>query len=120
MEDNKPKSGTILRQLRENMGLNQIEASRQSGVSQMTISRYENGQIEKLNMKDMCRLATLYNVTPNYLAQISGWWTPKETNEEEEEPIVRILAEKFSQLPPHKRIELRGMIEMAIAVIDRP
>ncbi len=58
--------GEKLRRLRLNNGLTQEDVGRQIGVTDKAISRYENDQAEP-DLQLFRKIATLYNVDPNYL-----------------------------------------------------
>lgn len=60
------KFGAILKELREEKNLSQLQLSRLVDISQSSIARYELNQVEP-RLSDIRKLAIFFGVTADYL-----------------------------------------------------
>lgn len=85
--------GDRLRELRENVGLSQLELAEELGTGDNQIWRYENGTSEP-RMSILLRLAQFFNVTTDYLTGNSDSPSPAPANlglSEQEEAVITAL-----------------------------
>lgn len=81
--------GTKLRQLRNQRGMTQDEASRASGISGANISRLEDDQSPHVAAMTLSALARTYRVDVRELYRAAGWYsTPPEILEEEAKQLT--------------------------------
>ena len=62
--------GDRLRQLREQIGMSQVEAAEKIGVSKQTLYKYEKDIVTNIPSDVIEKMAVIYNTTPAYLM---GW-----------------------------------------------
>ena len=103
--------GERLRQLREGIGLSQVEAAERIGVSKQTLYKYEKDIITNIPSDVIERIATLYNTTP---AAIMGWENqiiPDPVNPEKDQ-IERALnfCNKFDNASPEVRSAISSLL----------
>lgn len=55
-----------LKEIRKEIGINQVEVAAKIGVARTNISKYENGQLEP-NVETIGKLAELYDVSIDWL-----------------------------------------------------
>lgn len=100
--------GERMRQLRENIGMPQIEAAKRIGVSKQTLYKYEKGIISNIPSDKIEAAARLFGVEPAY---IMGWGEKEEKAELKELPLSepeRNLLKYFRALPGFERGMLLG------------
>ena len=62
--------GDRLRQLREQIGMSQVEAAEKIGVSKQTLYKYEKDIVTNIPSDVIEKMAVIYSTTPAYLM---GW-----------------------------------------------
>jgi len=75
-----------IRELRENMGLRQIDIARETGIDQKTLSNYETGKTNP-DSYALIKLADFFGVSIDYLV---GRWDSPNICTDQEELIRRI------------------------------
>lgn len=99
--DMKIKRGQILKELRKEKGLNQIQLAKFIGVSVQAYQKYEYGTAEP-TFDSVCKLADFYNVTADYLLgrePVPNPFADLNLSEEDEANVVA----KYMSLPPEIR-----------------
>ncbi len=108
------KFGNILRELREEKDLTQVELAKKLNITSQSLSQYELGKrIPDIEMID--RLANFFNVSVDYLLgrtdiKNSSMFTIKEF-EEEYVPSNKMF-EEIDKLSPESQEELKKLIEL--------
>lgn len=80
----KKKLGAKLLELRENAGFQQADVAKIVGISRTSLSYYENGE-RGIDIEILFKLATLYNVSIDYLFGLCKSTTPRVNYEETDE-----------------------------------
>ena len=93
--------GLRIKDLRENMGLNQTALARKAGVSQATVSDYESGEVKHFRASTLMKLAAALDTTPEYLMSGNGAKTIEDAATDEE-----TLLDAFRLLDESKRFAL--------------
>ena len=83
------------------MGLTQQQVARRAGVSQATISDYENDKIAGHRASELMRIAAALETTVDYLAHGVG---PESISDAETD--IETLTVTFNRLPPSARAAL--------------
>lgn len=99
--DMKIKRGQILKELRKEKGLNQIQLAKFIGVSVQAYQKYEYGTAEP-TFDSVCKLADFYNVTADYLLGREPAPNPFSDLNLSEEDEANVVA-KYMSLPPEIR-----------------
>lgn len=99
--DMKIKRGQILKELRKEKGLNQIQLAKFIGVSVQAYQKYEYGTAEP-TFDSVCKLADFYNVTADYLLGREAAPNPFADLNLSEEDEANVVA-KYMSLPPEIR-----------------
>lgn len=99
--DMKIKRGQILKELRKEKGLNQIQLAKFIGVSVQAYQKYEYGTAEP-TFDSVCKLADFYNVTADYLLGREAAPNPFSDLNLSEEDEANVVA-KYMSLPPEIR-----------------
>ena len=99
--DMKIKRGQILKELRKEKGLNQIQLAKFIGVSVQAYQKYEYGTAEP-TFDSVCKLADFYNVTADYLLGREPAPNPFADLNLSEEDEANVVA-KYMSLPPEIR-----------------
>ena len=99
--DMKMKRGQILKELRKERGLNQIQLAKFIGVSVQAYQKYEYGTAEP-TFDSVCKLADFYNVTADYLLGREPAPNPFADLNLSEEDEANVVA-KYMSLPPEIR-----------------
>lgn len=99
--DMKIKRGQILKELRKEKGLNQIQLAKFIGVSVQAYQKYEYGTAEP-TFDSVCKLADFYNVTADYLLGREPAPNPFSDLNLSEEDEAKVVA-KYMSLPPEIR-----------------
>ena len=99
--DMKIKRGQILKELRKEKGLNQIQLAKFIGVSVQAYQKYEYGTAEP-TFDSVCKLADFYNVTADYLLGREAAPNPFADLNLSEEDEAKVVA-KYMSLPPEIR-----------------
>ena len=99
--DMKIKRGPILKELRKEKGLNQIQLAKFIGVSVQAYQKYEYGTAEP-TFDSVCKLADFYNVTADYLLGREPAPNPFADLNLSEEDEANVVA-KYMSLPPEIR-----------------
>lgn len=96
--------GNKVKNLRLQNGMNQRELSSATDITQATISRIENGQLEELKLDTLKRLADGLGTTLDYLAGTTALG--------EGDPDVNFLINKYKGLSPENKQILMGFIRL--------
>lgn len=99
--DMKIKRGQILKELRKEKGLNQIQLAKFIGVSVQAYQKYEYGTAEP-TFDSVCKLADFYNVTSDYLLGREAAPNPFADLNLSEDDEAEVIA-KYMSLPPEIR-----------------
>lgn len=62
--------GTRIKELRTLSGMSQEELGKRIGVQRAAINKYEKGTVENIPIKTIEKIATIFEVSPNYIV---GW-----------------------------------------------
>lgn len=62
--------GTRIRELRTLANMSQEELGKRVGVQRAAINKYEKGTVENIPIKTIEKIATVFDVSPNYIV---GW-----------------------------------------------
>lgn len=109
-------AGQALRGRREALQLTQRQASdrilriAKMDVSPQELSRIENGQTLFPSMESLVAIGLAFDMTPNEVAQLYGYWMPSTDHAEDRE--LRPLMTKLRRIPnPETRKRLASAIE---------
>lgn len=100
-----------LREARTKKGLQQNKVAKQLGIHNSTLAKYESGQRE-LDLSTLKQLATLYEVSIDWLAGMDTVFVPNQLNPDAEE-----IKEILNSLPDNKRRELLDQMYVVAAGI---
>lgn len=115
------QAGAKLRRLREIHHLDQrdVYARTHGKLINQQLSRLERGVVERPSMRDLCLLAEVYDLTPNDMAELFGYWTPRGKSAlEREDERIRHMKVVASKLPPQLREKLYNGVHVATALIE--
>lgn len=112
------KIGSLLRELRKEKGLTQEQLAEQFGVSNRTVSRWENGS----NMPDLSLLVEIADYYDVEIREIlDGERKSENMMKEEKETLLKIAdyAEKEKEIILNRicAIDIVGLLVMAVAII---
>ena len=112
------KIGSLLRELRKEKGLTQEQLAEQFGVSNRTVSRWENGS----NMPDLSMLVEIADYYDVEIREIlDGERKSENMMKEEKETLLKIAdyAEKEKEIILNRicAIDIVGLLVMAVAII---
>lgn len=62
--------GTRIKELRTLSGMSQEELGKRIGVQRAAINKYEKGTVENIPIKTIEKIASIFDVSPNYIV---GW-----------------------------------------------
>ena len=93
--------GTRIREKRKEMKLTQVQLARLAGVSQATISDYENDVTTNHRADELMRLAAVLRTTPEYLKEGTG---PQSLKDAESDAMS--LLDTFNKLNQNSRAAL--------------
>jgi transcriptional regulator with XRE-family HTH domain len=93
--------GWRIKQLRKERGMTQAELAKKSGVSQPTISDYENGIAQQHRANVVLRIAAALEVTPEFLLTGTGDKSLNDMN-----PTLSELQDIYESLPKHLQAAL--------------
>ena len=112
--------GLKLARLREIHHMTQRDVQRATGgrILAQQLSRLETGQVERPSLHDTSLLAALYGLTPNDMAELYGYWTPRTATEEPEDPRVRRAKQVARTLSEAQRERLYNNIEIATVLVE--
>ena len=103
------KKGERLRHLRENIGISQVDAAEQIGISKQTLYKYEQDIITNIPSDVIERIAKVYGTTP---AHIMGW---DDSGKEKYDPDLAERAiryyKEYESLPPEKQAEFENFLK---------
>lgn len=102
-----------IKQLRKEKGITQENLSAMIGISQVTVSEYENGR-NYPGAENLVKIADFFGVSTDYLLErsdIRGTLRPGEYTEDETE-----LLNNYRSLPPSERAMVRAYLQ---ALTDR-
>jgi transcriptional regulator with XRE-family HTH domain len=105
--------GAELRGRREDLHLSQDQVSARLGVSQNWVSYLELGKVDAPAPEALFRLAQLYGLTPNWIAERAGWW---EKPDRELPSNLDAALELFQNLDPDTQDDLARTIVRLINV----
>ena len=87
--------GDRLRQLREQIGMSQVEAAEKIGVSKQTLYKYEKDIVTNIPSDVIEKMAVIYSTTPAYLM---GWSEQVRQIQTQLEPLTKQLSEIGNQI----------------------
>lgn len=87
--------GDRLRQLREQIGMSQVEAAEKIGVSKQTLYKYEKDIVTNIPSDVIEKMAVIYSTTPAYLM---GWSEQVRQIQNQLEPLTKQLSEIGKQI----------------------
>lgn len=114
--------GRRLLQYREAQKLTQRDVERktverygqENALISQQVSRIEDGKIEKPPMRDLVLLGDLYDLTPNDVAEMYGYWTPRERGRKRQNPRLTHALELYSRLPASQQEKIIAWLEVAV------
>ncbi|TPG86837.1 helix-turn-helix domain-containing protein [Brevibacillus laterosporus] len=104
-----------LREARTRKGLQQNKVAEQLGIDNSTLAKYESGQREP-DLSTLKQLATLYEVSIDWLAGMDAVSVPNQLNEIQN-PDAEEVKEILNSLPENKRRELLDQMYIVAAGI---
>ena len=112
--------GKELKRLREERGLSLRPAAEQAGVgTEQQLSQLETGRVQNPSMKTLVGYGKLYGKTPNEMAEMYGYWT-REEEQQQGDGYLKVLRTLTSALPPDRRERaLRQYIDDAALELAR-
>jgi transcriptional regulator with XRE-family HTH domain len=117
------RAGLQLRRIRDALEYTtrQVQELTNGQLIAQQLTRIEKGQVERPTMRDLCLIANTYRLTPNYIAELYGYWQPTEREEDGREPEdarITYVREVVARLPTDKRERLLRNIKYEAVVID--
>lgn len=114
------QGGEALRRIRESyhFTLRDVEGMAHSLLDEFftnqQVQRIETARVDSPNFRDVCLLATLYQSTPNAIAEMYDYWHPRER--EADDLRVTMFLNVLPTLPPGVRNDLLATLESVTAV----
>ena len=99
-----------IREIRQKRKMSQIELSTKIGISQETISAYENEKAYP-SIKTLIKIARILNTSTDYLLELSKIDLPSAYNYTNEEIEKYDLLNLYSKLNYEEKIKVKGYIE---------
>lgn len=115
------QGGEALRRIRESkkMTLRAVETVAYNRLGEFLtnqqVQRIERARVDSPDFRDVCLLATLYESSPNGLAELYDYWHPT-APEDVTDPRIRLLLSVLPTLPAGVRNDLLAQIEGNVAL----
>src|SRR5579859_3758046 len=115
-EPHRQSLGQELRARRLRAGLSQATVAERVGVSQNYISFLEKGDIDEPGVSVVVRLGVLFELEPNEMMVLGGWWTPSAIDTQAAAgAMAERLAAALARLEPADR---EYVYETALLLVD--
>ena len=100
--------GARIKQMRENLGMNQKQLAKASNIYQVAISRIESGEAKELKSEVLKRIAKALGVTMDYLVGKTDKVTPDDIVRSD--PIAQQIFRDYEKLSASGREQVKNFV----------